>query len=275
MKISKVSDEHFSNYNMLPNGNEEIDLFGLISVLWAAKIKIVGVILFFACIGFLVSFVLPQKWTSSAVVTPAESVQWSELNKELSKLHVLGVDFDINRDSAFALFIKKFQSVNSLNEYMRSSPYVMEIIKKNNISALELHRAIVELSKNMKSIDDNASKKNDKSSLYVSWTLSFTAPTSKEAHDVLSGYINYVSSLVVRDLMEDIRNKLEVKTNVEKEILALDEIKIRNQLNADIRRLNYSLEVANAAGEKKPVYSNGQIMKDDPDIPVTRGAEGI
>ncbi|WP_252967080.1 Wzz/FepE/Etk N-terminal domain-containing protein [Shigella flexneri] len=46
---------------MLPNGNEEIDLFGLISVLWAAKIKIVGVILFFACIGFLVSFVLPQK----------------------------------------------------------------------------------------------------------------------------------------------------------------------------------------------------------------------
>ncbi|WP_436835086.1 hypothetical protein, partial [Shigella flexneri] len=32
---------------------------------------------------------MPQKWTSSAVVTPAESVQWSELNKELSKLHVL------------------------------------------------------------------------------------------------------------------------------------------------------------------------------------------
>ena len=26
MKISKVSDEHFSNYNMLPNGNEGIDL---------------------------------------------------------------------------------------------------------------------------------------------------------------------------------------------------------------------------------------------------------
>ena len=53
MKISKISDEHFSNYNMLPNGNEEIDLFDLIRVLWAAKIKIAGVILFFACIAFL------------------------------------------------------------------------------------------------------------------------------------------------------------------------------------------------------------------------------
>lgn len=61
MKISKVSDEHFSNYNMLPNGNEEIDLFGLISVLWAAKIKIVGVILFFACIGFLCFFCFATK----------------------------------------------------------------------------------------------------------------------------------------------------------------------------------------------------------------------
>ncbi|ENN5157953.1 LPS O-antigen length regulator, partial [Salmonella enterica subsp. enterica serovar 1,4,[5],12:i:-] len=45
--------------------------------------------------------------------------------------------------------------------------------------------------------------------------------------------------------------------------------------NADIRRLNYSLEVANAAGIKKPVYSNGQIMKDDPDFPVALGSDGI
>ncbi|EIO7405288.1 LPS O-antigen length regulator [Escherichia coli] len=275
MNIKKISDERFSDYNMLTHSNKEIDLFDLIYVLWTAKTKIVGVALFFACIGFLISFILPQKWTSSAVVTPAEPVQWSELNKELASLHVLGVDFDINRDSAFNLFIKKFQSVNSLNEYMRSSPYVIEMVKKKNISALELHRAIVALSENMKSVDDNASKKNDKSSLYVSWTLSFTAPTSREAHDVLSGYINYVSSLVVKELMEDVKNKLEIKTKFEKEILALDKIKIRNQLNADIRRLDYSLEVANSAGIKKPVYSNGQIMKDDPDFPVALGSDGI
>lgn len=42
-----------------------------------------------------------------------------------------------------------------------------------------------------------------------------------------------------------------------------------------IRRLNYSLEVANAAGIKKPVYSNGQIMKDDPDFPRVFGSDGI
>ncbi|WP_252988615.1 Wzz/FepE/Etk N-terminal domain-containing protein [Shigella flexneri] len=92
---------------MLPNGNEEIDLFGLISVLWQQNKNCWGDSIF--CLYWLSCFFcLPQKWTSSAVVTPAESVQWSELNKELSKLHVLGVDFDINRDSAFALFIRNF-----------------------------------------------------------------------------------------------------------------------------------------------------------------------
>ena len=35
--------------------------------------------------------------------------------------------------------------------------------------------------------------------------------------------------------------------------------------NTNLQRLNYSLEVANAAGIKKPVYSNGQAVKDDPD----------
>ncbi|TAT62957.1 LPS O-antigen length regulator, partial [Enterobacter cloacae] len=45
--------------------------------------------------------------------------------------------------------------------------------------------------------------------------------------------------------------------------------------NTNLQRLNYSLEVANAAGIKKPVYSNGQAVKDDPDYSVALGADGI
>ncbi|MCP6324078.1 LPS O-antigen length regulator, partial [Klebsiella pneumoniae] len=100
--------------------------------------------------------------------------------------------------------------------------------------------------------------------LYTSWTLSFTAPTSKEAQTVLSGYIDYISALVVKESIENVRNKLEIKTQFEKEKLAQDRIKTKNQLDANIQRLNYSLDIANAAGIKKPVYSNGQAVKDDP-----------
>ena len=188
---------------------------------------------------------------------------------------MLDLDVNIDRGSVFNLFIKKFQSVSLLEEYLRSSPYVMDQLKEAKIDELDLHRAIVALSEKMKAIDDNASKKKDEPTLYTSWTLSFTAPTSEEAQTVLAGYIDYISTLVVKESLENVRNKLEIKTQFEKEKLAQDRIKTRNHLDANIQRLNYSLDIANAAGIKKPVYSNGQAVKDDPDFSISLGADGI
>ncbi|EHU43876.1 ferric enterobactin (Enterochelin) transport domain protein [Escherichia coli DEC2B] len=91
----------------------------------------------------------------------------------------------------------------------------------------------------------------------------------------MSGYIDYISALVVKESIENVRNKLEIKTQFEKEKLAQDRIKTKNQLDANIQRLNYSLDIANAAGIKKPVYSNGQAVKDDPDFSISLGADGI
>ena len=90
----------------------------------------------------------------------------------------------------------------------------------------------------------------------------------------MSGYIDYISALVVKESLENVRNKLEIKTQFEKEKLAQDRIKTKNQLDANIQRLNYSLDIANA-GIKKPVYSNGQAVKDDPDFSISLGADGI
>ncbi|WP_105266053.1 MULTISPECIES: LPS O-antigen length regulator Wzz(fepE) [unclassified Escherichia] len=275
LNIKQGSDSHFPDYHLASPSNNEIDLLNLIDVLWRAKKTIMAVVFAFACAGLLISFILPQKWTSSAVITPAEAVQWQDLEKTFTKLHVLDLDVNIDRGSVFNLFIKKFQSVSLLEEYLRSSPYVMDQLKEAKIDELDLHRAIVALSEKMKAIDDNASKKKDEPTLYTSWTLSFTAPTSEEAQTVLAGYIDYISTLVVKESLENVRNKLEIKTQFEKEKLAQDRIKTRNYLDANIQRLNYSLDIANAAGIKKPVYSNGQAVKDDPEFSISLGADGI
>ncbi|HFK7245455.1 TPA: LPS O-antigen length regulator Wzz(fepE) [Escherichia coli] len=271
LNIKQGSDAHFPDYPLASPSNNEIDLLNLISVLWRAKKTVMAVVFAFACAGLLISFILPQKWTSAAVVTPPEP----ELEKSFTKLRVLDLDIKIDRTEAFNLFIKKFQSVSLLEEYLRSSPYVMDQLKEAKIDELDLHRAIVALSEKMKAVDDNASKKKDEPSLYTSWTLSFTAPTSEEAQTVLSGYIDYISTLVVKESLENVRNKLEIKTQFEKEKLAQDRIKTKNQLDANIQRLNYSLDIANAAGIKNPVYSNGQAVKDDPDFSISLGADGI
>ncbi|EDZ9092074.1 LPS O-antigen length regulator [Salmonella enterica] len=274
LNINQEKNQQFASYSLPPANSHEIDLFSLMEVLWQAKRHILATIFAFACMGLLLSFLLPQKWTSQAIVTPAESVQWQGLERTLTALRVLDTDVSVDRVSVFNLFIKKFSSLLLLEEYLRSSPYVMDQLKGAKIDEQDLHRAIVALSEKMKAVDSNVGKKNE-TSLFTSWTLSFTAPTREEAQKVLSGYIQYISAIVVKETLENIRNQLEIKTRYEQEKLAMDRVRLRNQLDANIQRLRYSLEIANAAGIKKPVYSNGQAVKDDPDFSISLGADGI
>ncbi|EDX4823212.1 LPS O-antigen length regulator [Salmonella enterica] len=274
LNINQEKNQQVAGYSLPPANSHEIDLFSLMEVLWQAKRHILATIFAFACMGLLLSFLLPQKWTSQAIVTPAESVQWQGLERTLTALRVLDMDVSVDRVSVFNLFIKKFSSLLLLEEYLRSSPYVMDQLKGAKIDEQDLHRAIVALSEKMKAVDSNVGKKNE-TSLFTSWTLSFTAPTREEAQKVLSGYIQYISAIVVKETLENIRNQLEIKTRYEQEKLAMDRVRLRNQLDANIQRLRYSLEIANAAGIKKPVYSNGQAVKDDPDFSISLGADGI
>lgn len=274
LNVKQVKNQSFAGYSLPPANSHEIDLFSLIEVLWQAKRRILATVFAFACVGLLLSFLLPQKWTSQAIVTPAESVQWQGLERTLTALRVLDMEVSVDRASVFNLFIKKFSSPSLLEEYLRSSPYVMDQLKGAQIDEQDLHRAIVLLSEKMKAVDSNAGKKNE-TSLFTSWTLSFTAPTREEAQKVLAGYIQYISDIVVKETLENIRNQLEIKTRYEQEKLAMDRVRLKNQLDANIQRLHYSLEIANAAGIKRPVYSNGQAVKDDPDFSISLGADGI
>ncbi|HEE8483109.1 TPA: LPS O-antigen length regulator [Salmonella enterica] len=274
LNVKQEKNQSFAGYSLPPANSHEIDLFSLIEVLWQAKRRILATVFAFACVGLLLSFLLPQKWTSQAIVTPAESVQSQGLERTLTALRVLDMEVSVDRASVFNLFIKKFSSPSLLEEYLRSSPYVMDQLKGAQIDEQDLHRAIVVLSEKMKAVDSNAGKKNE-TSLFTSWTLSFTAPTREEAQKVLAGYIQYISDIVVKETLENIRNQLEIKTRYEQEKLAMDRVRLKNQLDANIQRLHYSLEIANAAGIKRPVYSNGQAVKDDPDFSISLGADGI
>ncbi|MFV2824889.1 Wzz/FepE/Etk N-terminal domain-containing protein, partial [Escherichia coli] len=81
LNIKQGSDTHFPEYPLASPSNNEIDLLNLIEVLWRAKKTVMAVVFAFACTGLLISFILPQKWTSAAVVTPPEPVQWQALEK--------------------------------------------------------------------------------------------------------------------------------------------------------------------------------------------------
>ena len=274
MDFKKSTDIDFPHYSTRNEHAKEIDLLGLLAVLAAAKKRIVAVTLAFALVGLAISFLLPQKWTSKAVITPAEQSQWNPLRQMMVALQVLDVDVKITRPEVFDLFIKKFQSQSLLEEYLKSSSYVMSQLKDAEVDPLELHRAIVNISDRMKAVNNDQGKDADKTP-YISWTLNFTAPTAGDAQSVLEGYINYIAAIVEKETVQNIRNQIALKTKVVEQQLELDRVRLTNIHNTNLQRLNYSLEVANAAGIKKPVYSNGQAVKDDPDYSVALGADGI
>ncbi len=47
---------------------------------------------------------------------------------------------------------------------------------------------------------------------------------------VLAGYIQYISDIVVKETLENIRNQLEIKTRYEQEKLAMDRVRLKISL---------------------------------------------
>lgn len=190
------------------------------------------------------------------------------------ELQVLDIEVPVTPVDVFGQFIKNFSSQSLQEEYFRNSPYVKSHYSDLNADSLEFQRAVVRLTEKLK-IVDNASPKSPVEAPFTSWTLSFSASTPEDAREVLDGYIDYVAAKVVNETTDNIRTTLALKTRFEQEKLNLDRVRLTNQRDIKIQRLNYSLEVANAAGIKKPVYSNGQVVNDDPDFSITLGADGI
>lgn len=264
----------FYENHPVPFKANEIDLLSLAGILWKGKVFIIATVLLFAVAGFLIAALLPQKWTSQAEVTAAEKIQWTELQKTLVALQVLDVKVPVDANEIFNLFLKKFNSQSLKEEFLASSPLVLGKLQDQNVDQHELRRAVVLLSEKIKAVNSIKPGSVD-TSPYALWSLSFTAPSAPEAQQVLQNYIDYVSAQVVKETLDTLRSDVEVRKNYERNLLEMDRVRITTKHDAKIKRLNYSLEVANAAGIKRPVYSNGQSVQDDPDFSIALGADGI
>ncbi len=274
IEVKSSQLENASPYRMLPAPREEIDLLNILATLFAARKQIVAITLIFALAGLAASFLLPQKWTSQAIITAPENEQVIELRRAMINMTVLGVDAKVEAGAIYNLFLKKFDSQALREQFLAQSPYVQALMNNQDVDSSELHRAIVSVSNKFKAQNNIDPKKADNAP-YASWTLSFVAPDAGDAQQVLQNYIQFISAEVNKDVLQNLKNAVELKIAFEKDKLLLDRTLLENQHNVNVQRLGYSLQVANAAGIKKPVYSNGQAVKDDPDYSVALGADGL
>lgn len=254
----------------------EIDLIELLMILLASAKTIFIIVILFVLAGYGVTRVLPQKWTSEAVIIAPQGDELATLDKLKPQLSVLGVDVNISEKELLSLFARDFDSQVLRREYLITTDFYKRLVKDVRPGDELAKRRILDTLA-MHSFAAFNSELNRKTSetAYSYYKLSFTADNSEDAQKTLAGYIAVVNASVEKYIENSIRRSIALRLSREEALYDMTLSRLKNEKTVSINRLGYSLSIAEAAGVKRPLYSNGAAIKDDPDFPVALGSDGI
>ncbi|NHB88129.1 LPS O-antigen length regulator Wzz(fepE) [Photorhabdus tasmaniensis] len=270
IKSPNSSEEYFNYYNS--KQDDEIDLFELFSVLFQSKLLIIAVTIIFAVIGFTTASFMPQKWTSSASVIQPQLEEIQPLKNILTKFEVLSLQSSVTSSSLYDNFLNNFNSRVLREEYLINTEYFKNLLAESDDHSPLAKRKLIE-----KIVNNNisSSSKVEKDDENGETKLTFSAGTAEDAYNLLNGYIGYVSSVVHERLESELRDMVKQKLAYSEGLYAIDLNRVQNIQRANIERLKYSLSIANSAGIKKPISSEGAMIKDDPDYSIALGADAL
>ncbi len=254
--------------------NDEIDLMALFSIL--LKHKFLILIFTVVCIVVSVGVVklLPQKWSSTAIVIPPASEELKEVNAFKAQLDVLDIPIDLSAQRIFNAFVDQYRSKVNQESYIRSTDYYHNLAEKIDPKddVIAQQRLVNSIISNDIKIQGLSKEKNSTSNDIV---LSFTAPLPTEAQDLLEGYIRYSASKVRQQLKVEIDNMISEKLIYASESLKREVSKIQTEYDVKVERLKRAVDIAKAAGIEKPIASESVAINDDPDYPIALGTEAL
>ncbi len=255
--------------------NEEIDLFELLSMIFKYKIRILLITLFFLISGLVVSYILPQKWTSTAIIALPGDEQVQVLDELITNLTVLDIKVDVSANYLLSTFKQNFDSQDLREQYLVNTNYFKRLMKNNPEGGLD-KRALIEriVNENISSVNP-LKDKTEGDDEYRYYKLSYSASTPTDARDLLQGSINYINTIVNVDVFRKIQRAVDLAKGIGTDKYSMELLKARNNQKVKIERLRYASSIADAAGVKKPVYSSGSAISDDPDFPITMGSDAL
>ncbi len=225
------------HYNTDNYQSGDIDMFNIIATLAKNKKTIVSATLISILIAFLFTLFMPKAWTSESTITPAEDIQWQELNKKISDAEALEIEPNLNQKDVFNSFIKKFKSKDEIENFLLANEYVHRKITDKKLDADKTYNLLSSLASNMYSEDSRQNKRNA-SDLFTAWTLKFTADSPDDAKALLKNYIDHISGMVVAETLSNLNAKIKNKSQFEKKRLEIDQAKLENILAAKAQGIN-------------------------------------
>lgn len=256
--------------------NDEIDLIEWFLIVLKSIKTVVIITLCFALLGYGVAKILPQKWTSDAVIIPPQGEELTSLDALKPQLSVLGIDFNVGEKELLSLFVRDFDSQILRREYLVKTDFYKRLIENVDPNDELAKRRILDglATKAFASFSSELSKTPSETA-YSYYKLSFTADTSEDAQKTLQGYISVVNASVEKFIASKIQRQIDLSLSSEEAKYEMALSRLKNAQEVSINRLGYSLSIADAAGVKRPLYSNSTAIKDDPDFSIALGSDGL
>lgn len=253
----------------------ELDLIDIFAIILRRKFTVMAFIIVAVLIAIAISFMMPQRWTSTAVLVPAEPSQLKNINHILTELSVLEIKTDITADSLLSDFMRNFDSRSLREKYLVNTNYFKKLAALTTDDEESRNRLINDILhgniESHSSVQDKDANKKE----YRYYNVEYSAETAIDARDLLEGYINYITHEVNDELYRRLENNIDEVRMKETALYDLEMKQEEIKHHSKIDRLQYALDIASSAGIKRPSWSNGGLIQDDPDFSVTLGADGL
>lgn len=246
----------------------------LIAVLFKNKLLIIIATVIVTALSIGVVKMLPQKWTSEAIIIPPTSEELKEVNEFSARLSALGMDVDLGSQRIYNEFIIQYRSKVNQEAFVKSTDYFKAMLDKldNKNDPLDVQRLVNRIIADSIKLKYNGKEKDSDDSDIV---LSFTAPTAVEAQDLMDGYIRYTATLVRKRMKTEVDNAISRQLIYSVEALKQDTTKIQIAYDVKIERLKRAITIAKAAGITRPIARDSVAINDDPDYPIALGSEAL
>ncbi|WGK85224.1 Wzz/FepE/Etk N-terminal domain-containing protein [Vibrio aestuarianus] len=248
--------------------NDEIDLKELFIALWQGKLIIILTTLVFTIGAITYALTAQEWWSSSAKIAVPQVQDFTEYQSQVKQYQPI---FDVYQEDG-TILVNNFLDGLIDSEILFQSFIMAFESNKNKRNFLDSN-AVFQDFKNKLDADADADEATRR--LYNEWFSKLTtsqadksnkniielkvqATTKLDSYNMLQNYITYVSGIVQRDALLNLKATIISKKNEllqQKNALSLQ---AKQNLEVEIQRAEYALQIATVAKVNTPVQNLGE-----------------
>ena len=278
-KKGKFVNNHYQSSNLNPSHpqipsfyeqTDEIDLKELFIALWQGKLTIIFTTLVFAVGAITYALTAQEWWSSSAKIAVPQVQDFTEYQSQVKQYQpifdvyqedgtILVNDFLdglIDSEILFQSFIMAFESNKNKRNFLDSNAVFHNFMNKLNADAdADADEATRRLYNAW--FSKLTASQADKSNKNII-ELKVQATTKLDSYNMLQNYITYISDIVRRDALQNLNAVITSKINELLQQKTALSLQAKQNLEVEIQRAEYALQIAKAAKVNTPVQNLGE-----------------